>query len=515
MGIFTRLFKGGQENDEVAGEVASEESGTAPQEAAVQPAAAPPAPEPARPPAAAPEPERPPAAAPSAPIKVRKDPEERSKRLLSPTPQLVGGLRVAPPPRAARAIEPSTEPSPAKLPAPRPSTAVASPPPTPEPPRATSAPARKPSSPPAATATPAPRPNGKQRASRPEPTVKVAVPPPAATSGAAPTGTRTRKSKISEAFDALLEGDGGGEGVSTAGDRAQIQQVFDEIAAVHVDQVRNVMLELQIEDVVCSWIESSKPALTSLRAMAGQMDLEDLCAALDGFCEAIDEAIASGQSRVSGERKAELLRRYQRLIDLIPSAFALEGERDRREPIIVESLLRQVPGVEKITIDKLFAVGLDRLAPLMSANAGDVAATSGIPLEVAARVTERFRAYRSAAPTAVAAHDTVAERRQLERLIAELKACHHDYERASAGWSAADRESKREARRRREEAFLQVRVALARLGETGRLESIEKRPFGQRIAEVERYINELRSRPADPKPSPPRAPVGTPRALGN
>jgi hypothetical protein len=514
MGIFTRLFKGGQENDEVAGELASEEPGTAPQEPAAQPAAeAPPAPEPA---AAAREPERPPAAAPSAPIEVRKDPEERSKRLLSPTPQLVGGLRVAPPRPAARPIEPSTEPSPAKPPAPRPSTAVASPPPSPEPPRPTSAPARKAAAPPAASAKPAPRPNGKQRASRPEPTVKVAVPPPAATNGAAPTGKpRTRKSKISEAFDALLEGDGGGEGVSTADDRAQIQQVFDEIAAVHVDQVRNVMLELQIEDVVCSWIESSKPALTSLRAMAGQMDLEDLCAALDGFCEAIDEAIASGQSRVSGERKAELLRRYQRLIDLIPSAFALEGERDRREPIIVESLLRQVPGVEKITIDKLFAVGLDRLAPLMSANAGDVAATSGIPLEVAARVTERFRAYRSAAPTAVAAHDTVAERRQLERLIGELKACHGDYERASAGWSAADRESKRQARRRREEAFLQVRVALARLGETGRLESIEKRPFGQRIAEVERYINELRSRPADPKPPPPRAPVGTPRALGN
>jgi hypothetical protein len=303
---------------------------------------------------------------------------------------------------------------------------------------------------------------------------------------------RRRRSAISEAFDTLLDGaEERGEavdGVSSDGDRAAVQEVFDELAAEHVEVVRNIMLELEVSDVVCSWIERSKPPLRSLHKMATAMELHDLSAAIDGFCEAIDAALESGQAVIAGDRKADLQKRYRKLIELIPQAFALEGERDSREPIIVESLLRQVAGVEKITIDKLFAVGLDKLSALIRANAADIAATSGIDGGLAAAIAERFRSYREAVPSAVAAQDADAERIQLKQLLDVLRQHHDDYTAAAAGWSEADRARKREARRLREEAFLQIRVALARLGETQRLAEIEKRPFDQRIAAVERLL---------------------------
>lgn len=478
MGIFTRLFRGqeGEADEDQSSEEESMDSGRPKPPSVDEP-----------PPSAGDEGRAPP-------------PESESDRraLLSPTPRLAGGLKVASRPRRKKTTNPPINGAPVSRPAQqanRPvrsarakqqgeaTTQVAVPPPAEKP-------GRKPASRAAPPATPKPAPKGK---TLPQPT--TARPPvpkgervSAPVAAKPPAPERRRRSPISEAFDQLLEGSGGGDGVSTDGDRKAVQDVFDDLAAEHVEVVRNTMLELEIEDVGCSWIESSKPPLQSLRTMASEMGLAELCAAIDSFCEAIDAAVTSGQSTVSGGRKAEIQKRYRRLIELIPQAFALDGERDRREPIIVESLLRQVPGVEKITIDKLFAVGLNKLTALIRSNAGDIAATSGIDPALAEQIAGRFRSYRSAVPSAVAAQDSAAERAQLKELVAALKRHHHDYNAAAAGWSDDDRQKKREARRLREEAFLQVRVALARLGETDRLQQIEKRPFAQRIAAVETLL---------------------------
>lgn len=508
MGIFTRLFgekenegtsEGGDGASASPGEVAANmqpqpEPDAEPELPAVRGTPVP------RPPAA-PEP----AAAADRTADDEGQDEESSARsrsmLLSPTPRLVGGIKVAPskPRDAARGGDKPRAPTPPKPAAAKPAAAREAPQfqprkpaktqASPKPERPATTPGLPPVDKPAFTVNKPPRKPARKAASREKTRLGA---------GAIPVGKgkqRQRKSSISDAFEAIVSGDedAASEGVSTQADRAEIQRVFDELAATHVDQVRNVMLELEVGDVVCSWIENSKPALVSLRRMAEQMELRELCSALDEFCAAIDEAVDSGQAKVVGERKAELQRRYQKLIELIPQAFALDGERDRREPIIVQSLLRQVAGVEKLTIDKLFAVGLDRLTALMKSNGGDIAAAAGIDLEVAERIAERFHTYREAVPSAVAARDAETERRELAELVARLKKHHDEYESAAAGWSAECLERKREARKRREAVFLEVRVALARLGETERLEHIEKRPFGQRIAEVEKYLDEARA----------------------
>jgi len=289
-------------------------------------------------------------------------------------------------------------------------------------------------------------------------------------------------------------------GISTAADLAEVRRVFNDVAAIHVAQVRDVMLELSYGDAQASWIESTQPALRSLRAMAAQMELTDLCGALDDFCVAVDAAVG-GRAHVDEESKAELLRRYQRLIELIPQAFELDAERDRREPIIVEALLYQIEGVEKRTIEKLFAVGLHRLDALMRATADEIAVVAGLRDELATAIVEQFRTYRTGASSALAAPDQLAERRQLGDLLIMLSVQNDDYTHAASGWTDEAKARKHEARKLREQTFQRIKVALARLGEREQLARLEKLPFDERIAMLDRYLSAAvpaRSQPGKP-----------------
>jgi chemotaxis protein histidine kinase CheA len=278
------------------------------------------------------------------------------------------------------------------------------------------------------------------------------------------------------------------DGVSTTADLAEVRRVFNEVAAIHVAQVRDVMLELRYGEAQPSWIESTQPALRSLRAMAGQMELTDLCTALDGFCVAVDAA-TSGRARIDDAGKAELLRRYERLIELIPQAFELDAERDRREPIIVESLLYQIAGVERRTIEKLFAVGLHRLDALMRATSDEISVVAGLRTDISDAIVEQFQSYRAAASSALSAPDPLAERRQLGDLLIMLSVANDEYTHASTKWSEDAKARKNEARKQREQTFQRIKVTLARLGEREQLGRLEKMPFHERIATLDRYLS--------------------------
>jgi hypothetical protein len=358
----------------------------------------------------------------------------------------------------------------------------------PRPPAAATLPRAAAAAPSVKPAAPAPT-NGARRAAAP-------AAPPAATSPW--QATDDLAAQVSDALESLVAQPDAGptpakprDVQSSPEDLAAARRVFEDLAIGHVAHVRHVMLELQLGDVACSWVESSRPALRSLRQMAEQMELAPLCKALDDFCAVVDAVIAQGGSQVGAPGKDDLMSRYQRLIELIPQAFELDGERDRREPIIVESLLRQVEGVETLTIDKLRAVGLGRLDTLLAASADEIAVTSGIRPEIAAAIARRLRTYRDTSPATVAAPDAAAAHREMTTLLGVLRKHHDDFERAAAQWSDGARADKRTLRKERDQTFLQIKVTLARMGERDRITRLEKVPFQERIADLERYLAAL------------------------
>jgi hypothetical protein len=93
----------------------------------------------------------------------------------------------------------------------------------------------------------------------------------------------------------------------------------------------------------------------------------------------------------------------------------------------------------------------------------------------------------------MSAPDTASERKQLQDLVIVMSLQNDDYRHAAAGWSDADRAKKRELRKAREQTFQRVKVALARLGDREQLARLDKLPFDDRIAALDRYLSAPRA----------------------
>jgi len=184
-----------------------------------------------------------------------------------------------------------------------------------------------------------------------------------------------------------------------------------------------------------------------------------------------------------------LMQRYQRLIELIPNAFSLDVERDRREPIIIEALLSQIEGVERPIIDKLFAVGLNRLDALLSANVDDLVVVANVRHDLAITIVDHFQAYRQSARSVMSAPDPAVEKKQLHDLLIVMSLQNDEFNRADRDWTDEARTAKRELRKQREQTFQKIKVALARLGEREQLSRLERLPFKDRIAMLDRYLS--------------------------
>jgi hypothetical protein len=283
-----------------------------------------------------------------------------------------------------------------------------------------------------------------------------------------------------------------GPGEMTAADLKAVLSTFEDLAVGHAADVRNLMMEVRWGEAQTSWFALARPALKSLRAMAGQVGHAALATALDGFCAAVDEVLRPGGAPSIGpELRNKLLPAYAPLASVLPNAFELQGERDRREPLVVRALLGQVPGLEPLMIDKLIAAGLGRLEPLFQARADEAAVVAGLAPDVAAALVARVQAWRRENPAALATPDRMASARELVALVRRLETEHAAFEDAARGWSETSRDAKKRLRRQREVSFLQLTIVLARLGEVDLAIGLEKLAFARRIEELGRLVSRL------------------------
>jgi len=288
-----------------------------------------------------------------------------------------------------------------------------------------------------------------------------------------------------------------GEGTSTPSDRAAMLATFEDLSVAHTASVRSLMMEVRWGEAQTSWIELARPSLRSLRSMAGQIGNGPLTAALDGFDAALEKALAPGAPpAVSSSTREALLAAYGPLAACLPRAFELEGERDRREPLVVRALLEQVPGLDALMIERMVAAGLGRLEELVRAKPDEVAVVANIAADVAAAAVARVQSFKRATQAALATLDPAATSRELQALVHALQKDHTAFEDASRGWSEAGAAAKRQLRWQRQVGFLQIVIALARLGEIDLALRLEKLPFAKRIEELERLIS--RSMPGLP-----------------
>jgi hypothetical protein len=275
---------------------------------------------------------------------------------------------------------------------------------------------------------------------------------------------------------------------------SDVRDLFEQLAANHMRQVRDFMIDVKWGEATRDWIGVCEPALRSLTRAAEKLELTELCQSLDDYRAALELVGAREERTIAADARDLLMASYDRLLGLMPHAFALDTDRTQREAIIVEALLLQVPGVRKVTIDKLYAAGLTSLEVMFAAKADDVESTTGISKILAERIVEKIQAYRKELKNVVPDASRTSERHQLTSLAGELRRQNAEYEQAAAGWTDEAASKKRYLRQARDETLLQIKVLLARLGEVDRLAEIERLPFQKKIEKLDAFLEEATDR---------------------
>jgi hypothetical protein len=341
------------------------------------------------------------------------------------------------------------------------------------------------------------------------PTLKIeSVPPPKSVRPPAPAMTPSEGvSSIADTFERLLATDveegfaalerepGSSPKIDVSlTDLAEVRSLFAQLAANHVRQVRDFMIDLRWSDATADWVGICEPALKSLRRAADKLELDELCTALDTFSAALTGPQANGARTIDGERRAAILKSYETLSAVMPQAFALDLDRSQREAVILQSLLLQVPEVKKVTLDKLYAAGLTTLEAMLLATPGDVAATTGIDEALARNIVSRFSDYKELVRKAIPDATRASEREKVAELTARLRREHIAFESAAKGWTREADEQKKELRKARAQTLLDIQLVLARLGEVDRIKEIERLPFDRKLVHLESFLEEARDK---------------------
>lgn len=278
-------------------------------------------------------------------------------------------------------------------------------------------------------------------------------------------------------------------------DQTEIRRLFADIAANYMRPVRAFMLELRTGSARKEWVEICQPAIGSLGKSALGMGMEDVSEIAGRFEGLLGEARALREGTVNGDLRDRLLSLYDQMTEILPSTFALSEEGMQSEAMIVNSLLKQIPEVGKVTIDKLYRAGLLTLESFIIGAKEDIAVATGLPIWLAERIVEKFKAYHHELESAPVQSGFAAQRGRLERLCRELKEFHEAYEQSTSEEvsNPSATEDRRFYRQARQDTQLQINVVLAELGAVSLVHEIQRLSFEKRIERLKEYIASLAS----------------------
>ncbi len=270
-------------------------------------------------------------------------------------------------------------------------------------------------------------------------------------------------------------------------DQKQAMDLFQQLVVANAQPIRDFMIDVRLGEPHRSWLDHCEPAIQAILRSAKGMGFVELVGRASRFIEAITHArsaVVQGES-IRGEARERLMDAYNELIAFFPEAFGAEVESNRREAAIVGGLLSKVPGLNPLALGRIYATGLVSLGLFYVSRPGELADLVGVSLEIAERITERFREYRQMAATMSPANARAEERHRLRLAMEELSRAARAYEGASPATS-----ERRVFRRERSLAMADVTILLARLGEVDRLKKLETMSFAARVEALAAFLEE-------------------------
>jgi hypothetical protein len=172
----------------------------------------------------------------------------------------------------------------------------------------------------------------------------------------------------------------------------ETQDLFCEIAAGYSKPLKDFLFELNRGSARKEWVEYCRPSLRAILKGAKQVQFPaDSLEVMEMMDEQLAQAENISQHFLTRDLQQKILLAYARLEERIPKIFRRDSSSHLREKIIVESLLFQVPGVGKKTMQRLCSVGLTSLQTYSLVNVFDLSSTTGIPLLRCRQICLTFR----------------------------------------------------------------------------------------------------------------------------
>ncbi len=277
--------------------------------------------------------------------------------------------------------------------------------------------------------------------------------------------------------------------------RAEARELFASIAEQYVRPVTDFASELARGDASREWITICLPSIRMLLSSSRSMQLDDVVPLLSSFEEVLQDCEKTDAPVIGGAEREGLLREYRRISEVLPNVFEMpdveqevgeeEGEPQIAEGLLILSLLKQVPEVGRVTLDKLFAAGFTSLDVLFAANPPDIVRTANVSERVATKVCDKIREYqreRESERMVASGEYRIASWEKLADLVDRLEDHHKRFRQAAREWGAERWiETKRLHRRAREHVALRIEVVLLELGQAAVVEKLQRLPFDGRI----------------------------------
>lgn len=265
---------------------------------------------------------------------------------------------------------------------------------------------------------------------------------------------------------------------------AGVNELFAEIAAQYARPLKECVIELRRGTATRDWVDICRPALSSISKAARSMNIPKAAERMDELDAALSKAAESREKNLTAQEQAKLLEKYDRLVEVMPKAFSINDEVNRRDTIIIMALLKQIPEVGRVTIDKLYNAGLTSIDVLMLAKRDELAVATGIPSRIAEQICAKVMKYRDDS-SGTKRVDMKGYRQRLYELVLNLKKAHEAFNKAAA---ADDADEKRKQRNARSNLVFQISILLAELGEAELVKEHDKMTFERRISALDEFL---------------------------
>ncbi len=274
------------------------------------------------------------------------------------------------------------------------------------------------------------------------------------------------------------------------GDHDAARELFASLAANHTQPVRSFIFELRRGSASADWIDVCRPVMGSIAEGAGLLGLEALARSIDEFNHELARAKVGGDGAIDDASRSALLACYERLVEGLPAAFTLGEEDRRREGVILHALLRQIPEVGHVTLERLYGAGLTSLDALQLATRDDLAAATGIAEWLCERICATVQEHCGQLTGDSAGAVPLDPRARMAELVGELRRLQDEFRRIAREDEITPRlaAEKRECLRARKACVLRIDLLLAELGQVELVDELRRLAVERRLERLAGWL---------------------------